>query len=104
MLDDLTPFARGILVTCFLGFGSVVRWLFGAGAAMLAVPVFFATTFVVMAAMPRLARRRRLARIGRCACGYDMRATPQRCPECGRLPVRERPWFTLRPKDVRPGG
>ena len=41
--------------------------------------------------------RRRRARRGLCAyCAYDLRATPERCPECGSAPYRLRKSITER--------
>jgi hypothetical protein len=53
---------------------------------------------LMTAALPALWLRRRLllrraarrSRAGLCpSCGYDMRATPGRCPECGTVPAKE---------------
>ena len=64
-----------------------------AGCWFTIVGVPFYALFVVTSALPafrlRAAMRRR-ARVGRgrCnTCGYDVRATPQRCPECGQDPT-----------------
>ena len=61
------------------------RWTFE-------VPHWFA--LLLTAALPavRLAglfRARRHARVGLCPiCGYDLRATPDKCPECGEVPQK----------------
>jgi rubrerythrin len=38
-------------------------------------------------------RRRRRPTLGLCArCGYDLRGSPGRCPECGDVTVPLSPW------------
>jgi hypothetical protein len=61
------------------------------------VPAFsrscsFAVPILVLAILPAFAARRLRRRYrrgpGMCtACGYDLRATPDRCPECGATPA-----------------
>jgi hypothetical protein len=62
--------------------------------SLIGVPLWFVA--VVGAAAPiwyvrgfyRKAIERRRAAAGHCpSCGYDLRATPERCPECGAVPA-----------------
>ena len=72
--------------------------LFAAGCAYwISIPDWAAV--IALAIFPAIAcyqRRRRSLRErieqNLCvACGYDLRATPHRCPECGTVPVKAKP-------------
>lgn len=72
------------IYTPFLGFG----WVRAPYLSVLAIPYWF-VVLSSLAALIWLRRRVHLKRhvLGHCsACGYDLRATPDRCPECGAIP------------------
>lgn len=77
----------------FAGFGSshlVAGPPWNSDVAHISIPHWFLLTlFATLPAVRfyRHLRRRRIAQIGHCRqCGYDLRATPDRCPECGTVP------------------
>jgi hypothetical protein len=74
--------------TMDLGQGCRMRW------ATTSFPLWFAPAAFALLPLVwsvRLARGRRRNRLGLCQiCGYDLRASPDRCPECGAAAVASR--------------
>jgi hypothetical protein len=78
------PRQSAFLVSLPASFGRVDSWSAGFQLWLTAVVAVLPVTSVLL----RGARNRRAAKSGRCvACGYDLRATPDRCPECGTIPA-----------------
>jgi hypothetical protein len=87
-LHDTEPRTLGWRLRRILGHGGPISQ----DALRVSVPYWF--LLPTLAALPatwvvRRSSHRRRKRLGHCAtCGYDLRATPERCPECGKVPAR----------------
>jgi hypothetical protein len=75
-----------------LGFGWETRANQWGSYIMVTVPFWLVILLLAMPATLRIwqpIRRSRRRRAGCCVnCGYDLRATPERCPECGAAPLK----------------
>jgi hypothetical protein len=89
------PFGKGNVVAS--GGGFILAWRRSGDtvARDLIVPAWSVAIFTALlpmiwvVAFRRARRKKRRANTGLCTqCGYDLRATPDKCPECGHVPAR----------------
>src|SRR5580700_2373481 len=75
------------------GWIRIFGWYYDSGFLPYGIPatLILASAFSVLPILWLKSRfwKRRNIKSGRCVhCGYDLRATPDRCPECGEIPQK----------------
>ncbi len=61
-----------------------------AKAYLLSIPLWLPILLFTLPLVQIFRQHRRIHRKGLCPhCGYDLRATPDRCPECGQIPLEK---------------
>jgi hypothetical protein len=86
--DWKTKRVAGVFYGAGPSFVGTDSWWFGMHFVLL---VFMFAIMPVVAAL-RITRTRRYKAGGLCpTCGYDLRATPDRCPECGTQATQAKP-------------
>jgi len=69
---------------------SNTTWYDGSTGRQFVVPFWFIAALTALIISAALGLRPKKHRRGLCSsCGYDLRATPHRCPECGAVPARK---------------
>lgn len=86
----LLPLPIALFIAIGLAFMATDLLAVKSYSAMIWIGIYETALMLNIFARRKLARKLDRLLAGRCiGCGYDLRATPDRCPECGTIPPKQ---------------